>query len=253
MPAIDWGAVFMFSMSPVELIVRGTLVYWFLFCIFRFFLHRDVGELGIADLLVLVIIADASQNAMGSEYKSVSDGFVLIATIASWSYLFNFLSFRYPRFRRFTAPGPLCLVRDGRRQSLTVTVGQRPTDEQLAEELGVEDDGTAQPEGGAPVPPQQALGLSLQSLTPQLGTAVGLPADARGVIITAVDASSDAAEKGLQRGDLIVSVNQQPVTTPAQVMAIVETARRAGRTSVLLLVKRGRGPEAFFGVEIGGR
>ena len=115
MPAIDWGAVFMFSMSPVELIVRGTLVYWFLFCIFRYFLHRDVGELGIADLLVLVIIADASQNAMGSEYKSVSDGFVLIATIASWSYLFNFLSFRYPRFRRFTAPGPLCLVRDGRR------------------------------------------------------------------------------------------------------------------------------------------
>lgn len=115
MPAIDWGAVFMFSVSPVELFVRGTLVYWCLFCIFRFFLHRDVGELGIADLLVLVIIADASQNAMGSEYKSVSDGFVLIATIAGWSYLFNYLSFRYPLFRRFTAPGPLCLIRDGKR------------------------------------------------------------------------------------------------------------------------------------------
>ena len=115
MPAVDWGAVFMFGLSPVELVVRGTLVYWFLFCIFRFFLHRDVGELGIADLLVLVIIADASQNAMGSEYKSIADGFVLIVTIASWSYLFNFLSFRYSWFRRFTTPGPLCLVRDGRR------------------------------------------------------------------------------------------------------------------------------------------
>ena len=105
----------MFSLSPWELIVRGTLVYLFLFCLFRFFLHRDVGELGIADLLVLVIIADASQNAMSNQYKSVTDGFVLIATIAGWSYLFNFLSFRYPWFRRFTTPGPLCLIRDGRK------------------------------------------------------------------------------------------------------------------------------------------
>lgn len=115
MPAVDWNAVFMLSMSPVELFVRGSLVYLFLFLIFRFFLHRDVGELGIADLLVLVIIADASQNAMGSEYESVTDGFVLIVTIAAWSYLFNYLSFRYRWFRRFTTPGPLCLVRDGKR------------------------------------------------------------------------------------------------------------------------------------------
>lgn len=105
----------MFSLSPWELIVRGTLVYLFLFCLFRFFLHRDVGELGIADLLVLVIIADASQNAMSNQYKSVTDGFVLIATIAGWSYLFNFLSFRYPWFRRLTTPDPLCLIRDGKK------------------------------------------------------------------------------------------------------------------------------------------
>lgn len=115
MPAIDWGEIFMFSLSPWELIVRGTLVYLFLFCLFRFFLHRDVGELGIADLLVLVIIADASQNAMSNQYKSVSDGFVLIGTIAVWSYLFNVLSYRFVWFRKFTTPGPLCLIRDGRK------------------------------------------------------------------------------------------------------------------------------------------
>ena len=55
----------------------------------------------------------------------------------------------------------------------------------------------------------------------------------------------------LQRGDLIVSVNQQLVTTPAQVQAAVDAARRAGRTNVLLLVKRGTAPEAFIGIEIG--
>jgi serine protease Do len=73
------------------------------------------------------------------------------------------------------------------------------------------------------------------------------------VIITAVDPSSDASDEGLQRGDLIISVNNQAVTTPAQVVAAVDAARKAGRTSVLLLVKRGTGPEQFVGVDISGR
>jgi serine protease Do len=146
---------------------------------------------------------------------------------------------------------PVVIIRDGRRQSVTVTVGQRPTDEQLAQQSGAGEE--TPPAGGAPVPVQQALGLSLQPLTPALGTAAGLPPEARGVIITAVDPASDAAEEGLQRGDLIVSVNRQAVTTPAQVLAAVAAARRAGRTTVLLLVRRGRAPEAFVGVEIGGR
>ena len=99
-----------------------------------------------------------------------------------------------------------------------------------------------------------ALGLSLQPLTPELARAANLPATARGVIITAVDPNSDAAEKGLQRGDLIVSVNNQPVTTPAQVVAAVDAARRkAGRSSVLLLVKRGQRPERFVGIDITGK
>ena len=84
-----------------------------------------------------------------------------------------------------------------------------------------------------------------------MATALNLPPAARGVVITAVDPASDAATKGLQRGFLIMSVNRQSVTTPAQVIAAVETARRAGRTSVLLLVKRGTAPEAFVGIEIG--
>jgi serine protease Do len=54
----------------------------------------------------------------------------------------------------------------------------------------------------------------------------------------------------LRAGYLIVSVNRQSVTTPAQVAAAVEAARRAGRTSVLLLVKVGNSPEAFVGLDI---
>jgi serine protease Do len=86
-----------------------------------------------------------------------------------------------------------------------------------------------------------------------VGPAPNLPATARGVIITAVDPNVDAAEQGLQRGDLIVSVNNQPVTTPAQVIAAIDAARKAGRPRVLLYVQRGKTPPGFISVDITGK
>jgi serine protease Do len=147
---------------------------------------------------------------------------------------------------------PLEIVRAGKHATIYVTVGERPTEEQLAKITGG-DSGDVNVNGAAPTAPQKALGLSLAPLTPQLGRAANLPATATGVIITSVDPNGDAAEQGLQRGDLISSVNNQAVTTPAQVIAAVEAARKAGRTSVLLLVRRGNSPEAFVGVDISGK
>jgi serine protease Do len=69
-------------------------------------------------------------------------------------------------------------------------------------------------------------------------------------VITAVDPNSDAAQKELQRGDLIVTINGQAVTTPAQVRAEVDNARRAGRKSVLLLIRRGNLPPRYIGLDI---
>lgn len=148
---------------------------------------------------------------------------------------------------------PLEIVRGGKHQMVNVAVGQRPTEEQLAKLSGGNDGVNSVPGGPAPVAPQRTLGLSLAPLSPDLARSLNLPAGARGVMITAVDPSSDASDEGLQRGDLIVSVNNQLVTTPAQVVAAVDAARRDGRPGVLLLIKRGTAPEAFVGVNIGGR
>ena len=63
--------VFDIRVSLAELVLRGTLVYWLLFLIFRFFLRRDVGAVGIADILLLVIVADAAQNAMSGGYTTL--------------------------------------------------------------------------------------------------------------------------------------------------------------------------------------
>jgi len=148
---------------------------------------------------------------------------------------------------------PLEIIRDGRRQTLQVQVGQRPTEEELARQAGGGQDQDQALGQEAPVAPGTALGLSLQPLNPEIIRALNLPSTVRGVVITSVDPNSDASEKGVRRGDVIISVNRQAVVTPAEVMAAVEAARRAGRSSVLLLVKRGQAPEAFVGVDISGR
>ncbi len=61
----DWPSLFVLSVSPVELFVRGSIVYLFLFAVFRTILQRDIRTVGIADVL-LVLVADAAQNAMAA-------------------------------------------------------------------------------------------------------------------------------------------------------------------------------------------
>ncbi|UZD55806.1 DUF421 domain-containing protein [Caldimonas aquatica] len=107
-------ALFALEVPVWEIVLRGTLVYWFLFLIFRFIVRRDVGSVAIADVLLLVLIADASQNAMAGGYKTVSEGALLVATIVSWNYLLDWASFRFEWVRRLAEPPPLPLVWRGR-------------------------------------------------------------------------------------------------------------------------------------------
>ena len=144
---------------------------------------------------------------------------------------------------------PLEIVRSGKRATVYVTLADRPTEEALSKIAGG-DTTTPGTNGGPATTAQKTLGLSLSRLTPELARSSNLPATARGVLITGVDSSSDAAEQGLQRGDLIVSVNNQAVSDPAQVIAGVDGARKAGRSSVLLLVKRGNSPDVFIAVAV---
>jgi serine protease Do len=144
---------------------------------------------------------------------------------------------------------PLEVVRSGKRITIPVVVTQRPSPEELAKQLGGDEGATP---GNQQAAPNQSLGLTLAPLTPQMLRGLNLPAGTTGVVITALDPSSDAAQKGLQRGDVIVSVNGQKVTDPAQVSAAVAAAKRAGRNAVLLLVRRGASIERFIGIDIGG-
>ena len=113
---IDWSNLFGFSVSPAEMVIRGTVIYWFIFLLFRFVLRRDIGAIGIADVMLVVLIADAASNGMSGGYDSITDGCVLVATIAGWNYVLDWLSFHFPAIRRLVEPPALALIRDGKLQ-----------------------------------------------------------------------------------------------------------------------------------------
>lgn len=54
---VDWSRLFGFSVNPAEIILRGTVIYWSIFLLFRLILHRDAGAIAIADVMLLVLIA----------------------------------------------------------------------------------------------------------------------------------------------------------------------------------------------------
>lgn len=113
LPPVDWHKMFVPSVSPLELVLRGSLMYLAILAAMRVF-RRQAGSISTADLLVVVLVADAAQNGMGSEYMSVTEGLLLIGTIYGWNYLLDVASYRWPAVHRLLTPPPLTLVQDGR-------------------------------------------------------------------------------------------------------------------------------------------
>ncbi len=149
------------------------------------------------------------------------------------------------------APGttvPLELIRDGKRMSLSVTLGTRPPEDQLAQ--FDPDDNSGGAPGAGETASAASLGVAVTPLTPQIAQSIGVGAQVRGVVIVQVDPESDAAAKGLRRGDVIVSINRTPVATGAEIARLVSAAKAAGRGSVLVYVQR-RNNGSFIPLQIG--
>jgi len=152
---------------------------------------------------------------------------------------------------------PIEVIRNGKRLSLNATVGKRPSQEQLAQESFDADPGTpdqddlTQPQRDPnPAISNQALGFSTIPLTPQIARQLGASDNTRGVVVTAVDPSSDAGQKGLRRGDIILSVNYQDVTGPQDLDAAARAAKSSSRDAVLLRVQRRGQPATYLPIRI---
>jgi uncharacterized membrane protein YcaP (DUF421 family) len=110
---IDWSSIFIPTSSVLEMVFRGTLMYIGMFILLRIF-RRQAGSVSIADLLLIVIIADAAQNGMAGEAKSVTEAFVLIITIVFWDYTIDWLGFKSRSLSKVLEPQPVLLVRNGK-------------------------------------------------------------------------------------------------------------------------------------------
>lgn len=112
--SVDWDSVFIPTIGVAEIVLRGSIMYLGLFAVLRFMGRRQAGNFGPADLLVIVLIADAAQNGLGKEYGSVTEGLVLVLTIVAWEYLIDWLQYRYPALRPVLTAPSLTLIENGR-------------------------------------------------------------------------------------------------------------------------------------------
>jgi uncharacterized membrane protein YcaP (DUF421 family) len=110
---VDWSRLFMPSASLPEIFLRGSVIYLALFAAMRFLPRREVGGLGAADLLVIVLIADAVQAGMSGRYESITEGLLLAGTIFLWATLIDWLDYRFPHLRLAEGP-PVMVVKHGR-------------------------------------------------------------------------------------------------------------------------------------------
>jgi serine protease Do len=135
---------------------------------------------------------------------------------------------------------PIEILREGRRIDLTVTLGKRPSEQEIQAQAQ-----TFDPDAEEPMAPgtsdqtiEQKLGMQVTPMTPGIARSLGVPVDTQGVVIAAVDPNGDAARKGLRRGDIILSANYQEVASVEALLAQVNAAIAENRDAILLRVQR---------------
>lgn len=147
---------------------------------------------------------------------------------------------------------PVEVLRSGKWLSVNVTLGKRPTEEELQQRVQ-----TFAPEAEEPTPLkssvitiEHSLGMEVAPMTASIARTLGVPAETEGLVITAVGSDTDAFRKGLRRGDIILSANYRIVVSTEELVAQISAAKVEKRAAILLLAQRGTRPPAFIAVRI---
>jgi len=145
----------------------------------------------------------------------------------------------------------LDLYRDGKSKSLEITAGLRPSEEQLAKNGGIGPSDGADEAAPDATGKGHALGMSLVPIDPEARQSYNLGPDVHGVVVQGVKPSSDAADKGLHRGDVIVRAGDREVSSATDINAAVTAWKKAGRESIPLEITR-EGQSRFVPIKIEG-
>ncbi|UDL93435.1 DegQ family serine endoprotease [Lichenihabitans sp. PAMC28606] len=139
---------------------------------------------------------------------------------------------------------PVGIFRDGKSQTVTVKLGRLEDTEKQAAANPKADQTPALPAV------QTALGMSLSILSDDLRKKYSIKDTVKGVVVTDVDATSPAGTKGIKAGDVVAEINQEPVTSPADISLKVKAIKDGGKKSALLLVSNGQGEVRFVAVSL---
>ena len=142
---------------------------------------------------------------------------------------------------------PIELIRDGRRLTVNATIGKRPSNEELMQQQMFDPDAedeemTEEPSGVI----EEKLGIQVLSMTADIARQLGVESDTQGVVIGAVDRNSNAARKGLRRGDIILEVQYDPIASIGELESAISAAEAADNDVVLLTVRPRRGGNPVY-------
>lgn len=138
---IDWQGIFIPTISLIELVIRGTLMYFVLFGLLRLVLKRQAGGIGTTDVLVIVLLAEVAGKGFTVDYTSVVEGTVIIATVLFWSFVLEWAGHRYPAVERILRAQTLMLIQNGKMLRKNMRAELVTSEELMAQlrEQGIED------------------------------------------------------------------------------------------------------------------
>jgi uncharacterized membrane protein YcaP (DUF421 family) len=102
------------NVSWWEFIVRASVVYLVVMALLRMGGKRQVGQMGMAQLVALLLISNAVQNAMNGNDASITGGIILASVIMVWSYVFEVVTARSKKWENFIQGKPRVLIRNGK-------------------------------------------------------------------------------------------------------------------------------------------
>ena len=139
--SVDWRAILVPEHSLLDLVLRGTMMYLVIFVLLRLVLRRQVGDIGTSDVLVIVLLAEVSGNAMAANANSIPEGAILVGTVLLWSYLIEWAQHRFPAIERLIREPKLKLIDNGRLLRRNMRTEFVTVEELMAQlrEQGVED------------------------------------------------------------------------------------------------------------------
>ena len=133
------------------------------------------------------------------------------------------------------------VIRKGKEEKLRVKVARMPDDDKPEAKAASD---------AQKAPPKKALGIEMSAMSDELRKRYRIKSEISGVVVTDVDRSSPAADKGLKAGQVIVQVGQEAVASPSDVEKQIDALRKQGKRSALLLVSDGDGRQEFVTIPL---